>query len=139
MKKFTFDHEPTFAELWDTCVYGLLYKTHEYKNELEDLLQELRITRDSAIIDVCAGGGFPAIELAQDGYRKARSAGISLSCKEIAWQALPARFSSGSFDFLLCRGNSFIYAGGGWNEIKEVSSEESLQNIKRRFPFFILF
>jgi hypothetical protein len=144
MKLFTFDHEPTFAELWDVCVYNLLYQVGDYIRDVESLFQKLGISKESKIIDTSAGGGFPGIELAKDGYnivctdgfddevelfnQKAEGQGVDARCAKTFWKDLPALFQGNTFDFLFCRGNSFIYAGGGWNAMAEVNREESEKN-----------
>jgi SAM-dependent methyltransferase len=152
MKTFTFNDEPSFAELWDVCVYNLLYKADEYKKDVEALFEKLGITKQSQIIDVSAGGGFGALELAQDGYQmvcvdgfadevelfnqKAESKGIETRCTEALWKDLPQMYANDSFDFLFCRGNSFIYAGGGWNTMVEIKEQESLKNYKDTLKIF---
>jgi SAM-dependent methyltransferase len=152
MKTFTFDHEPSFAELWDVCVYNLLYKVDEHKKDVEALFEKIGTTKQSKILDVSAGGGFPAIELIHDGYqiecvdgfadevelfnRKAELKGISIRCTEAFWKDLPQIYQKESFDFLFCRGNSFIYAGGGWNSMVEINEQVSLKNYKDTLKIF---
>ncbi len=152
MKTFKFNHEPTFAELWDACVYNLLYDVSGYLNELKDLFLDLNITKESLIIDVAAGGGFPAIELSTEGYnivacdgfsdqvdlfnQKAKDINADIDCKKLMWQDLTKEFYPNSFDLLFCRGNSFIYAGGGWNENVEITTNESLAKYKETLSNF---
>jgi len=152
MKTFNFDHEPTFAELWDACGYNLLYVSEEYKKDLENLFDKLRMTKESKIIDTSAGGGFPGIELIKDGYNvtcvdgfddqvelfslKAKKQGLMNTCIKALWKDLPTMFPNDSFDFLFCRGNSFIYAGGAWNSMIKIDANESIKNYKETLAIF---
>lgn len=141
-EKMIFDHQPTFAELWEMCVYKFLYNERTYCDELEGLLQSHGISKQSKILDVCAGGGFPALGLIERGYlidsadgspdevelynRRAGERGISSVCKEVMWSDLPTEFVEGTYDLVLCRGNSFIYAVGGWNKEAKIDAAQSL-------------
>ncbi len=152
IKKFEFDHEPTFAELWDKCVYSLLYDVEKYKGDIEALLAELGINKNSDIIDVSAGGGFPALELIEDDYnvtctdgyadqvvllnQKALNQGLKVRCDQVLWNDLLEKFPAQSFDFMFCRGNSFIYAGGGWNSMIKVDTENALDKYKQTLKTF---
>ncbi len=152
MKTFQFDHEPTFAELWDACVYNLLYQAQDYKKDIVELFSKIGIDKKSKIIDVSAGGGFPALELIKDGYdivcsdgfddevelfnRKAKQEKVSSRCIKVLWKELPEHFSSNSFDFLFCRGNSFIYADGGWNTPIKVDTIEVMNNYQNTLNIF---
>ena len=63
-----FEKEPLFAELWDACLYNLLYDSNEYVKEIINLFEKNKIRKDSKIIDTSAGTGFPSIELTEKGY-----------------------------------------------------------------------
>lgn len=152
MKTFNFNHNPTFAELWDVCVYNLLYKIEDYKIDVEKLFSKIGVTKESNIIDVSSGSGFPSLELLEDGYKvtcvdgfidevelfneKARRKNIKSKSVQILWNNLPKSFNKESFDFLFCRGNSFIYAGGGWNTMIDIDKENSLKNYKSTLKIF---
>jgi ubiquinone/menaquinone biosynthesis C-methylase UbiE len=152
MKIFKFDHEPSFAELWDACVYNLLYNTENYKKDIEELFERLGISKQSKIIDTSAGGGFPAIELSKEGYeivstdgfddevelfnRKAKEHGVNTQCKKVFWKDLPGLLSNNSFNFLFCRGNSFIYADGGWNAMVEIDVAKAMENYESTMKVF---
>ncbi|HVX90131.1 MAG TPA: hypothetical protein VHC20_00525 [Candidatus Paceibacterota bacterium] len=126
-----FDHKPTFAELWEMCVYKFLYNERAYCDELETVFAANGITKDSKILDVAAGGGFPSLELIKRGYnvessdgfadevalynRRATERGLSSVAKQVLWKDLLSAYESNSYDLILCRGNSFVYALGGWN------------------------
>ncbi len=128
---FYFDHEPTFAELWEMCVYKLLYSEKGYCDDIENLFVSHGISKQSRILDVSAGSGFPALGLIEKGYsidcadgfrdevelfnKRAAKRGLPVSCKEVLWAGMQKEYAPASYDFLFCRGNSFIYALGGWN------------------------
>lgn len=151
-RTFIFDKEPTFAELWDKCVYGLLYNIGEYTQVIEELFTKLGVTKQSDIIDVSAGGGFPSLDLIKDGYnitctdgfqdevdlfnKKSKSFELDTRCVNVRWENLHNTFQKNTFDFLFCRGNSFIYAGGGWNEMIEIEQDKSLSNYKQTLSTF---
>jgi len=98
------------------------------------------------------GGGFPSLELIKDGYRvtctdgfedevilfnsKAKQLGLDKSCKKILWNELVKKFSPDAFDFLFCRGNSFIYAGGGWNSMVEINTSRAIVDYKKTLKIF---
>jgi methylase of polypeptide subunit release factors len=141
LPQFTFDHEPTFAELWEVCS-GLFYNEKAYCDDMEHLLSSHNITTKTPVIDVAAGSGFPGLGLVRRNYnitcsdgaedevsllnKRSTEEGLDLECKQIFWTDLNKHFSPESFDAVLCRGNSFIYAGGGWNQDAEVNAEQSL-------------
>ena len=152
MKTFNFSSEPSFAELWDKCVYNLLYNEVNYTNDLERLFTSINIDKSSKIIDVSAGGGFPAIDLSLKGYvidcidasddevrlfnEKAEVNKLTIRCKKAFWQDIPNFHKDNYYDFLFCRGNSFIYAGGGWNveqKINEVESKKAYEETLKNF------
>lgn len=149
---FTFDQEPTFAELWDKCVYGFLYNIDEYTSDLEKLFVKLGVEKQSHIIDVSAGSGFPSLDLVKSGYsikctdgfsdqvdlfnKKSKSLGLQSRCINVSWENLERTFQKNTFDFLFCRGNSFIYAGGGWNEMIEIKQDKSLANYRQTLSIF---
>jgi len=149
---FNFKSDPTFAQLWDKCVYNLLYNIADYKNDIEKLFGQLGITKDSKIADVSAGGGFPSLDLIKDGYnitcvdgfqdqvdlfnQKAEQSNLEARCINSKWENLENVLEENSLDFLSCRGNSFIYAGGGWNEMIEIDPEKSIEDYTKTLAIF---
>jgi ubiquinone/menaquinone biosynthesis C-methylase UbiE len=149
---FVFKNDPTFAQLWDKCVYNLLYNIADYKKDIEKLFDQLGITKESKIVDVSAGGGFPSLDLIKDGYditcvdgfqdqvdlfnEKAENSALDARCINSRWDNLGDIFEENSFDFLFCRGNSFIYAGGGWNEMIEINLNKSIKDYKKTLAIF---
>lgn len=143
MKTFNFDNKPTFAELWDLCVYNLLYNESAYCDEIDNLFNKIGITKNSKVIDVSAGGGFPAISLSKKGYQidctdgfidevelfndRAKQKEAAVRCAEVMWLNLPKQFDSNTYDFMFCRGNSFIYALGGWNNLVSIDSNAAIK------------
>jgi SAM-dependent methyltransferase len=152
IKMIKFDQEPSYAKLWDACVYNLLYKKDEHIQEIESLFSRLEINKNSRILDSSAGGGFPAIHLRADGYdvdcmdlmqdeidvfqEKAKENNVSGEINKIAWKEIPENYEKENFNFILCRGNSFIYADGGWNESQQVEKQKSLSSYGETLRIF---
>ena len=125
----------------------MLYNPKEYLSDIKDLFEKIAVTKESKILDTCVGPGFFSTELLKEGYslstsdknpsmivpfqRAIKELGISHSTTISPWLELPKHFKNDSFDLLFNRGNSFIYAAGGWNEMATVNREESLDFMKR--------
>ncbi len=152
MKTFTYDKMPHISELWDDCVNSLVYDPNEYTDDLERLFKKLKINTESKILDSSAGSGFPALELAKRGYsvdcmdvskeaieifnRKAHNSNLDIKCKQLSWLEIPNHYSKDNFDLLFCRGNSFIYAAGGWDSESKTSREIALENYEKTLKVF---
>ncbi|MBU2576691.1 MAG: methyltransferase domain-containing protein [Nanoarchaeota archaeon] len=150
--KLKFKKEPRFAELWDACLYNLLYDTKKYVNEILKLFKKNKISKKSKIIDVSVGTGFPALELTKKGYkidcmdsmqdeinvfsRKAKKKKLNLRCKKLTWLQIPKHYKKNYYDFSFCRGNSFIYAAGGWNKSQKVDAKKSLKLYEETLKIF---
>jgi cyclopropane fatty-acyl-phospholipid synthase-like methyltransferase len=132
MKVFNFDHEPAYAELWDRCVYELLYDPEIFVTDFCALLEKYGITKDSEILDSCAGSGFPALDMVRRGYsnitcadlsddqielfkKKAQKENFSIESQKVAWLDIPKHFKDKKFKAIICKG-SIWYASGGWNK-----------------------
>jgi len=143
---------PSFAKLWDKCLYNLLYDSKSHIKELINLFKENRIKKSSKIIDTSAGTGFPALELTEKGYKidcmdamddeikvfhsKAKEKRIKIRCKKLRWLQIPKHYPKNKYNFVFCRGNSFIYASGGWNSYKKVNKKESLRKYEKTLQIF---
>ena len=152
MDTIKFDNEPSFAELWNVCLYNFLYDIDDYKKDIGELFSKIGISKESKILDVSAGGGFPAIDLIKDGYKidcldisgdeiklfnqRADKLNLSIKCKKGAWLDIPKLFEQNTYDFIFCRGNSFIYAAGGWNEKIEIDKQKSLDSCLETLKIF---
>ena len=152
MKTFTYDKKPNISELWDDCIYELIYDPKKYVNDIENLFKELKITKDAKIIDVSVGSGFPALELTQKGYsvdcmdisgdainvfnKKAKKFKVDLKCKKLSWLEIPKNYKKNNYDFLFCRGNSFIYASGGWDSEVKLDRKIALGNYEKTLKIF---
>ena len=152
MKILKFGKEPLFAELWDACLYNLLYDSKKYVNEIINLFKKNKITKKSKIIDVCAGTGFPALELIRKGYKidcmdasndeikvfskKVKKQKLKIRCKKLSWLQIPKHYKNNNYDFIFCRGNSFIFAGGGWNKSQKVKKKKSLEKYEKTLKVF---
>jgi len=133
-------------------LHNLIYDKNSYVGDVVRLFNSIGTNRSSRILDTCAGTGFISLYLRQLGYnvdcmdlmddeiktfkRNAKSLGVSLKIKKLSWNEIPTNFSSETYDFLFCRGNSFIYADGGWNENQDVSKERSLESYKQTLKIF---
>ena len=123
---------PTFAELWKLTEYKLLYDSKAYTEEMEKLFEKIGINKQSAILDTCVGPGFFSTELLQKGYNlktvdmsedtikpfyeSLKELGIEHKVVKSTWLDLGKHFPVASFDMVFNRGNTIVYADGGWNE-----------------------
>ena len=111
-------------------------------------------TRDEEmkVNDVSAGTGFPALEFVGRGYRvncmdamddeikvfnrKAREKRLKVGCKKLTWLEIPKYYKKGGYDFVFCRGNSFIYAAGDWNKSQKINGKKSLDAYEKTLKVF---
>jgi 16S rRNA G966 N2-methylase RsmD len=148
----SFETEPQFAYLWDRCVYELHYDAPEYIVELCELFNQYGVDKKSNILDTCAGSGFPALDMFEQGYKnvvcvdgtddqvelfnsKASANGLKIKSQKCSWQELSQHFSPEQFNALICRG-SIWYAAGGWNKDFKPERETSLKAIKDTLATF---
>jgi hypothetical protein len=150
--KLVFSKSPSFAKLWDACLYNFIYDIDLYVSDVKNLFNKNNISKDSKIIDVSAGTGFPAIELSKEGYnidcmdamddeiiefnKKAKKAKLNLKCKKLTWLNIPSVYKKNDYNLVFCRGNSFIYAAGGWNSLNKVSKQNSLDIYEKTLKIF---
>lgn len=142
---------PSLDEVWDLCVRNFLYDQEKYVSEIVALFEKIGITRKSRIADISAGGGFPAINLTQLGYNidcfdafsselfnaNAQHSNTAVTCKKMFWQEIPDTIAKETYDFIFCRGNSFIFAGGGWDELMpKVDIQKVLQDYDTTMQIF---
>lgn len=147
-----FKTEPKYAVLWDKCVYELLYNPQEYTKELCALFNKYGVSKESQMLDTCAGSGFPALDMNEQGYKnitcvdgsddqielfnnKAAVKNIPLRSKKCSWLELPAHFQPEQFKALICKG-SVWYAGGGWNKDFLPEREKTLGALKQTLKIF---
>ena len=116
------------------------------------MFKKIGITKNSKILDSSAGTGFIALHLREHGYnvecmdlmedeirvfkRKAKKLEVSSQIKKIAWKDIPKIYKNKKFDFIFCRGNSFIYADGGWNKKQKVNAKSSLKSYEDTLKIF---
>ena len=143
---------PSFAELWKLTEYKLLYDSKAYTEEIEKLFEKIGINRQSAILDTCVGPGFFSTELLQKGYNlktsdiseemvkpfyeSLKDLGIDHKVVKSTWLDLGNHFPAASFDMLFNRGNTVIYANGGWNIKTAVDKEKTLQSLLDTFKVY---
>ncbi len=147
-----FTEEPKYPFLWDRCVYKLLYNPEAYTKELCDILLSLGVSKRSDILDTCAGSGFPAMDMYENGYervtcvdgtddqieffnQKAEDRKLDIRSTKMSWLELPEHFSPESFDALICKG-SIWYAAGGWNVDFQPDGKETLRLLKQTLEIF---
>ena len=65
----------------------------------------------------------------------AKKYGVDSSITQASWLEIPAKVAPKKYDFIMCRGNSFIYAPGGWNsrEYNQTSPLNSFRNTLKAF------
>lgn len=152
LQEIEVEEEPEFPELWKLCEYNLLYDVDEYVRELEDLFKYHNITKKSKILDTCVGPGFFIKEMITKGYNiqtadknkrmiKSFSAdlqklGIKHKTTITSWSNLNKHYKKESFNFIFNRGNSIIYANGGWNEQIKINKENSLNKLKQTLQIY---
>jgi SAM-dependent methyltransferase len=113
---------PDVGALWDLC----LSTEYDLDQVVGSLVEWLGPPDGLRILDCACGSGFPALDLHRRGYqltctdasplmlerfrRNARAAGIALEPRRARWEELDELYA-GTFDVVLCRGCSLIYAG----------------------------
>ncbi|MBP7708044.1 aminotransferase class V-fold PLP-dependent enzyme [Candidatus Pacearchaeota archaeon] len=151
-EEISVEKEPDFPELWKLCEYKLLYNAEEYTDEITELFKNLGINKKSKILDTCVGPGFFSSELLERGYNLntadkssimvkpfinfLKEKGIKNDVKIVDWLNLPKHFKKESFDVLFNRGNTFIYAGGGWNEKIKINEKTSIESFKKTLQIY---
>jgi len=114
------------CDLWQTCL------SFEYDRPrlVDGIAAWLATVPHERILDCACGTGFPALDLIAKGFsvtcsdgsirmlrefeRNAAAAGLRVTPRLMLWEELGA-FVEASFDVVMCRGSSLIYAGG-WDE-----------------------
>ena len=152
LQEIDVNKEPEFPELWKLCEYNLLYNVDNYTSEIEDLFKELNITKKSKILDTSVGPGFFTKEMILKGYSiqtadkskrmiksfadELQQLGIKHETTISTWLDLPKHYKKESFNFLFNRGNTIMYANGGWNEEKPVNKKESLTALRKTLQVY---
>jgi cysteine desulfurase/selenocysteine lyase len=146
------EEEPAFPELWKLNEYKLLYDPKEYFGDMQNLFEKIGVTKQSKILDTCVGPGFFSTELLKAGYdlftadknpnmivpfqNTLKEMGIEHKTTISSWLDLDTHFKKESFDILLNRGNSFIFAAGGWNQMADITRDESLALMKKTLKIY---
>jgi SAM-dependent methyltransferase len=113
---------PDVGALWDLC----LSTEYHLAEVVRSLVEWLGPPDGQRILDCACGSGFPALDLHRRGYqltctdasplmlerfrRNARAASIALEPRQARWEELDELYA-GTFDVVICRGCSLIYAG----------------------------
>ena len=146
------EKELKFPELWKLTEYELLYNAEDYVGEIEELFKNIGINKKSNILDTCVGPGFFSTELLEKGYNlktadkseemikpfveTLKEKGIEHEVIQSTWLNLPKHFKKNSFDMLFNRGNTLIYANGGWNEKKTPDKKKTLTASKKTLKIY---
>ncbi len=136
-------------DLWGEVI-RYIYDKDAYVEELKDLLQNHGVTRQSLIIDSCAGSGFPSLDLLSDQFnvlpldgtqrmielfnQNAKQKGLDVRSTLLRWEDLPQGFTNKA-KAILCRGNSIIYAGNSWGK-DDVDIEKAKAAIQQTLKNF---
>ncbi len=68
--------------------------------------------------------------------KRAKELKVSSQIKKTSWKQIPRYYKKESYDFLFCRGNSFIYADGGWNKKQTINKKSSIDSYKKTLKNF---
>ncbi len=149
MNEIYFDQYPSFAELWGVAIRQLCPES-AFTEELLTLLRSKGLNEKSSIADVAAGDGFPALSMREKGFtidcfdlsddqiksfkRNARKRKVSSLITQSDWLHVKDKVEK-SYDCIMCTGNSFIYAAGGWNS-KEYNKDHPLTLYRQTLGIF---
>lgn len=113
---------PEVGTVWDLCI-SVEYDRGQL---VEGITEWLGAPDGVRVLDCACGSGFPALDLHRLGYdvtctdasgpmlerfrHNAKAAGIALEPHEARWEELDSLYAE-TFDAVICRGCSFIYAG----------------------------
>lgn len=152
VRTFRFASIPAFHDLWDVCIESRLTTPDSAIAALESVFALHGITRRSPILDTCCGAGSFDFALMMRGYNLTTADGdaemLKLFRKNLAesgivhesilakWEDLTSVFGEKKFEALICCGNSFVYAGGHWNQDVEIIREKALGNILDTLKIF---
>ncbi|MCX6741528.1 MAG: hypothetical protein NTY61_03980 [Candidatus Parcubacteria bacterium] len=152
LEEIEVEKEPNFPVLWRTCEEKLPYDSEDYTDEIESLFKELGLNKKSNILDTCVGPGFFCGNLLKRGYNlktadkskemikpfedELKEKGIKHKTIISTWLNLDKHFKKNSLDMLFNRGNTFIYAGGGWNENIKVDKKKFIEAYKKTLRIY---
>lgn len=116
--------------LWEIC----LSFEYDYETLLQGIEDFLKPHIEKDILDCACGTGFITLDLIKKGYlikcsdgskrmidrfvEKARSENVSIKPEQLKWDELSSHYWN-SFDIVMCRGSSLIYAGGWDNKLSD--------------------
>ena len=147
LEELEVENEPNVAELWRLIEDNLLYNSEEYVDEIEQLFKKLKLDKDSPMLDSCVGPGFLSCDLLKKGYnlktsdkskkmielfeKELKENGIHHKTTISTWLNLKKHFKNNSFKMIFNRGNSFIFAGGGWNDDIQVDKNKFMMAYRK--------
>ncbi len=146
------DNYPEFADLWKLNEYNLLYNINNYYDEMIELFKNINITKESKILDTCVGPGFFIKELLENEYnvstmdksrknvelfyKDLKKIGINHHVKNCTWLNMKKYYKDNSFDLLLNRGNSIIFANGGLMEEIKIDRHKTLKVLRKTLKIY---
>jgi len=68
--------------------------------------------------------------------RELKDLGVEHETTISSWLELPKHFKKETFDMLFNRGNTIVYANGGWNEARPVKNEESINSLLKTLKIY---
>jgi len=68
--------------------------------------------------------------------KKAIEKKLRIKCRKLVWLEIPNNYKKDFFDMAFCRGNSFIYAAGGWNKMNRIDSKSSIGLYEKTLKIF---
>ena len=115
---------PDIGVLWEICSR---FEWANREETVDDIMSWLGPADGLKILDCACGSGFPAIDLASRGYdvacsdgsllmlehfrRNAHRLGVGIQPMHVRWEELSAHHGEATFDVVMCRGCSLLYAG----------------------------
>jgi SAM-dependent methyltransferase len=127
----------TFAQVWDYYV-ATVYDRHLLVDAIVAQLKEANAER---ILDCACGTGFVGIDLRERGFdvacsdgspdmlaefrKNASARGVNPDCSLAKWSEMATILSS-TFDYVMCRGNSLVYAASWVGEQRPAASNGEL-------------
>lgn len=146
------EDSPTFSEIWKLNEYNLLYNVEQHVEEVEGLFNKIKIDKKSKILDSCVGPGFMTTELIEKGYtifsndrdknnvepfiKNLTHKGITPKITYDEWIDLKKSYKPNSLDFIFNKGNTFIYADGGFQRKITIDKNISLNLFRKTLSIY---
>jgi SAM-dependent methyltransferase len=146
------EKSPTFSEIWGLNEYNLLYDADDHLEDILNIFSKIKITKKSKILDSCVGPGFMTTELIERGYpimsndrnkenvkpfiKKLKTKGIFPRITHNEWLDLRKLYKKNSLDLIFNKGNTFIYADGGFQKDIPIDKNKSLESYRKTLKIY---